>query len=33
MELHHGSGPADDAPDPEDRAVDLKKEPEPAARG
>jgi len=33
MELHHGSGPADDAPDPEDRAVDLKKEPEPAVRG
>ena len=32
MELHHGSGPADDAPDPEDRAVDLKKEPEPAVR-
>jgi hypothetical protein len=33
MELHHGSGAADDAPDREDGAVDLKKEPEPAARG
>ena len=25
MELHHGSGPADEAPDPEDRAVDLRR--------
>ena len=33
MELHHGSGAADEAPDPEDRAVDLTKEPEPAVRG
>jgi aerobic C4-dicarboxylate transport protein len=32
MELHHGSGAADDAPDPEDRAVDMKKEPAPAVR-
>jgi aerobic C4-dicarboxylate transport protein len=33
MELHHGSGAADEAPDREDGAVDLTKEPEPAARG
>jgi aerobic C4-dicarboxylate transport protein len=37
MELHHGSGPDDDeAPEPEERDVDLTKEdraPEPATRG
>ena len=36
MELHHGSGPDDEALDPEDGGVDMTKEdraPEPATRG